>query len=621
MENNSLKAYFRIIKGLAEKRKKEALSILDSNDESLVKQRIQKLKTKYLSMLDTTLFELPSKVVKVGEIKCGGYRIEKLVMESLKNYYVPINLYIPDGCSVDKKPAILVNMGHYIEGKSLPENQIMCANLALQGFIVLTFDAVCQGERDMFPERIDKHSKRDMWVVEQHMRFGNQCYLMGYNSINYFLNDAKKAVDYLVSRQDVDTGKIGVTGQSGGGTVSYLLAAYDDRIKAVAPIQCISTMERICKGDIGDSEQSMINMLYERFDIADFLWMIPPRPLFISAGIKDFFSIEGVREVCHELKKVYKLLGIEENMELCEIDVEHIISKEVRNSIYLFFNRLFIGTGNIEEKDITIFSHEQLSCGIANLNGMTPLDCNKRMLERLILERPKENNTTEGVEKALRQLIPLNEAVFETVSDSPDKGHDGYRYLIFKDEYDLCFQVIMNAKDKDADTVIYIDMEDSIDIKDKASGCQSNTVVIKPFGSSNDSYKLSTEYDDETRLAYQGIVSGRNIFGIRLGQVVYALDFLSREGISGNIEIHGIRQGALLGLFACLLRKNVMKAHCEELISSFSSLFNNKNYLLNETDIVPGILKQFDIDMIIKMLGDRVNIISYVDEMKRVIPV
>ena len=66
----------------------------------------------------------------------------------------------------------------------------------------------------MFRERTNEHRKKDMWVVEQHMKIGNQCYLLGDNSVNYFINDAIKAVDYLTSRNDVDPNRIGVTGQS-----------------------------------------------------------------------------------------------------------------------------------------------------------------------------------------------------------------------------------------------------------------------------------------------------------------------------------------------------------------------------------------------------------------------
>ncbi|MEN6315013.1 MAG: acetylxylan esterase [Clostridiaceae bacterium] len=664
--NRALESHLNIISNLVGRRNAEASDVLSLNDLHAVESRVKGLKTRYFSMLDTDMLKLSPKVVKTGEIGCRGYNIEKLVMESLDGYFVPMNLYAPRGGSYArgvpggggaKRPAILVNMGHYIEGKALPENQMMCANLALLGFMALTFDPICQGERDMFPERTHEHGKKDMWVVEQHMKVGNQCYLLGDNSISYFINDAVKAVDYLVSRQDVDADRIGVTGQSGGGTMSYLLAALDGRIKAAAPIHCLSTMDRICENSIGDSEQSMIDMLYDGFDTADFLWMIAPRPLFISAGTRDFFSIEGVREIYKELKRVYKLLGHEENIELCEIDTGHVISREVRESVYGFFNTVFPrepyygGGSEIQgrEQSTPVFLPEQLACGVKELKGRTPLDCNLVRLDNITTLRRERNMSPENIIDVMKKLFRLKDSGCEQMehfcrdcSVNSGNGENGCRRYVFRDRDGLSFEVETDIKADRPDTIVYIDLEDRIKLppadggnflKETADafcmdtgeaipvGTKSNRAVIRPFGSRKDSYKSDAAYDDETRLAYQGIVSGKSIFGIRLAQILYALDFINQnvqKGAYGKLQIRGRRQGALLGAFACIMRHSVSKVFCEELIYSFSMLFGKADYLLNETDIIPGILKEFDIDILVNSLGERIDVISYVDEMREI---
>ncbi|MDD2502646.1 MAG: dienelactone hydrolase family protein [Clostridia bacterium] len=671
--NAALESHLNIISKIIRKRNAEVFEVLALNDSHAITNRIKRLKNLYFSMLDTDMYKIPSKVIKVGEIICKGYNIEKLVMESLEGYFVPMNLYVPtcnlymrSGCKPVKKPAILVNIGHYIEGKALPENQIMCANLALLGFMVLTLDPICQGERDMFPERTQEHRKKDMWVVEQHMKVGNQCYLLGDNSVNYFINDAIKAVDYLTSRSDVDTNRIGVTGQSGGGTLSYLLASADDRIKAVAPVHCLSTMDRICANSIGDSEQSMIDMLYNGFDTADFLWLVAPKPLFIIAGKRDFFSIDGVQEIYQELKKVYGILGHYKNVEKCEIDVGHVISQEVRESIYRFFSEIFMGktqlcgeaftlseedmlqksmhlktlcnrenTVNYIEAIVPVFPPEHLNCGINELKSKTPLDYNLAKLIRLKALQQIGNKSIKEIRETIKKKLETYRSEYELIKDTTCSKNN-LRKLGFRDLDSLSFEIEMDILAGRQNTIVYIDLEDQIKLLDIDKNTisksdikttyrdnekyvkgeeRSNRIVIRPFGSRRNSCKCGTEYDDETRLAYQGIVSGKIIFGIRLKEILFALDYIKYKmqiDTDSKLEIHGRGQGALLGVFTGMINDNVSKIYCEDLIKSFSILFGKNDYSLNETDIIPGILKEFDIDTLMSCLGDRIDVINYI---------
>ena len=672
-EKTALESHLDIISKIIRKRNTEASGVIALNDSHAIANRIKRLKSLYFSMLDTNMYKTPSKVIKAGEIICKGYNIEKLVMESLEGCYVPMNLYVPtcnlyksNGWMTVKKPAILVNIGHYIEGKALPGNQIMCANLALSGFLVLTFDPICQGERDLFPERTNEHRKKDMWVVEQHMKIGNQCYLLGDNSVNYFINDAIKAVDYLTSRNDVDPNRIGVTGQSGGGTLSYLLASADDRIKAVAPVHCLSTMDRICANSIGDSEQSIIDMLYNGFDTADFLWLIAPKPLFIIAGTKDFFSIDGVREIYQELKKVYRILGHEKNVEKCEIDVGHVISKDVRESIYRFFNGIFMNktklcgeaftlsgedmlqkstpvktlcngenTANCIEAIVSVFPPEHLNCGINELKTRTPLDYNLAKLNSLKALRQIGNDSIKEISESIKKMLEPYRTEYDLIKDTTC-SKSNLRTLGFRDIDSLGFEIEMYISERGQNTIVYIDLEEQVKLLDSGKNtiskndiittpmdneksvpekAQNNLAVIRPFGSRRNSYKNGAGYDDETRLAYQGIVSGKIIFGIRLKEILFALDYISQKiqkGTDSKLEIHGRGQGALLGVFAAMLNDNVTKIYCEDLIKSFSILFGKKDYLLNETDIIPGILKKFDIGNLVSCLGKRIDVINYI---------
>ena len=112
--------------------------------------------------------------------------------------------------------------GHTQEGK--PETQIVAANLAAKGFIALSYDPIGQGEREQtyLPQLGRALSGGG---GNEHLELGARNILIGQSVARYFIFDAKRAVDYLVSRPDVDPDRIGVTGCSGGERLRPMLAS------------------------------------------------------------------------------------------------------------------------------------------------------------------------------------------------------------------------------------------------------------------------------------------------------------------------------------------------------------------------------------------------------------
>lgn len=605
-------------------RNREVRDLLAGKDRSMVMERIAGLREKFLSMLDESLLLKTPEVRKTGELKGDGYRIEKALMETVPGYYVPLNLYKPSDDTDIRRPAVMIPLGHYLEGKALQENQILCANLALMGYIVLTWDPVCQGERDLFPDYPDERWKKDIWVCEQHMRIGNQCCWLGYNSINYFLSDAVCALNYLCSREDVDVGRIGAAGQSGGGTLTYLLAALDERIAAAAPIHCLSTLDRICRNGIGDSEQSIIGMVGMGFDLADFLWMVAPRPLCINAGRKDFFAIEGVREIYQELKEVYTVLGRENAVELCEMNVGHVIDREVRESVYAFFGRIFpAGDGEKvgeRERDAPVFSEEELSCGYGKSNSLTPLDLNR-------IKMAEYDQASAASSPAIRDRLAgccgLQEDPYEILEKKSRMTAEGRIDLIVMAGSDGCGFTVEETMRGKARRIVHVDLEEVLDTEILAAReTEADITVLRPFGSAKGSWKKRFAYDHETRLAYQGLVAGRSIFEIRLAQLLYYIrnyiqnNTQNRLVLSGDcrVELAGRNQGALLVLFAGVLEDRVARLCCEGLPASFRSYIGQKNYLVNETDILPRLLKKgIDIPALLGVLSGKAECSRWID--------
>ena len=168
-----------------------------------------------------------------SRIQMDGYRIEKVLFESLPGFHVTGLLYVPDGVA-EPRPAVLVTCGHSSIGKASRSYQQISARLAKRGYVVLCWDPVGQGERSQFWDSERKRSRYNR-VCGEHAVVGNLAYLAGANLARWEIWDGIRAFDYLLTRPEVDGAKISVTGTSGGGFQSSHIAALDERIASAAP--------------------------------------------------------------------------------------------------------------------------------------------------------------------------------------------------------------------------------------------------------------------------------------------------------------------------------------------------------------------------------------------------
>src|ERR1051326_5877650 len=152
----------------------------------------------------------------------GSYVVENVQFESLPQFLVTANLYLPS--TPGRHPAILMQIGHWDEGKTFEEN--FSAVFAAKGFVVLAFDPIGQGERLQGYNPVTKSTIVGP-SVPQHIQAGGQALLLGQNLARYMVWDAKRVLDYLSSRPEVDSSRMGSTGCSGGGVLTMYIATLD----------------------------------------------------------------------------------------------------------------------------------------------------------------------------------------------------------------------------------------------------------------------------------------------------------------------------------------------------------------------------------------------------------
>jgi cephalosporin-C deacetylase-like acetyl esterase len=283
-----------------------------------------------------------------GRIEMPRYVIEKVIFESLPKVFVAANVYRPKESG--RYPGVLMPLGHWMEGK--PAVQDIAANLAMKGFVVLAFDPLGQGER---LQAYDARLRASLagGATDQHILAGAQSVLMGASFARYRIWDAKRALDYLVSRPDVEIGKIGCTGCSGGGTLTAYISALDPRIKVAAPSCYMNTFRLLFSGPTGDSEQTIPGFLAAGLDVADYVELFAPKPYLISSTVGDFFPIEGARHAYQEARNWYHLYGAEDKVQWAIGPGGHGTPHEVRERIYEWMIRwLKDGHGDFHEEPI-----------------------------------------------------------------------------------------------------------------------------------------------------------------------------------------------------------------------------------------------------------------------------
>ncbi len=275
-----------------------------------------------------------------GRIELSGYHIEKVIFESLPGFHVTALLYLPDGAPAPV-PAVLVPCGHSTNGKVA--YQYICHRLAKRGYAAFSWDPVGQGERSQFWDASLGKSRYNL-VCGEHAVLGNLAYLAGANLARWEIWDGMRAVDYLLSRREVDPVRISITGTSGGGFQAAHIGALDERIRVVVPSCYISALpmrmnNRIFKDPDSDPEQDLYGMVSLGVDHPGLILLCYPRPVFVAAAVEDFFPIEGTRKSLREVSTLLRRLGHPELIGSVEGYHGHRYSSENLEAAFSFLDR------------------------------------------------------------------------------------------------------------------------------------------------------------------------------------------------------------------------------------------------------------------------------------------
>lgn len=582
-----------------------------------------------------------------GVLKREGYRVEKVIFESQPAFYITANLYIPETGRAPF-PAILLPLGHETGGKANEDWQRLAVTFVRNGFVVLTWDPMGQGERIQLYDPDWGASKVGQSTTE-HTVAGAQCLLLGHSFARHRIHDGLRALDYLASRPEVDAAKIGCTGNSGGGTMTSYLSALDDRIKVAAP-SCFITSWRSLLETIGpqDAEQNMPPFLSAGLDQADFVIAFAPKPFLIASAVQDFFPIKGARETYAEVKRLYRLMGAEEKLNMVEANDGHGFTLPRRLAAYRWMNRWLKGLDQaITESPVEVESEADLRCTpsgqvTVSFNAETIFSINRaesvriKSQRRMLSAAPSDNDL-----RSYQQEI-RNHARQLTAFEKPDGDlkakklgeikRAGYRIekLTFESAPGIVIPALLflpESTSGKAPPILYLHERGKAaeagpggEIEELArAGAAVLAIDLRGTGETREDLDRSDAfftYFGAFESAMTAMLVGKTLIGLRAQDIVRAVDLLASRGDveMRRLTAYGFGEAATTLLHAAALDDRIRNVVLKNMLASYESVVSEKISQRVFENIVPGVLAKYDLpDLAACLAPRRVSLVNPVN--------
>lgn len=557
-----------------------------------------------------------------AKVERDEYTIENVVFESRPGFFVTANLYVPKG--IDKpRPGVVGSCGHSSNGKAEAAYQSFAQGLARQGYVSLIFDPIGQGERLQY---IDENLKPRAGIgVSEHLKCGNQQVLVDESLASWRAWDGIRALDYLLTRPEVDPNHVGVTGNSGGGTMTTWLCAVESRWTMAAPSCFVTTWRRNMENELPqDTEQCPPRMLALGLDHEDCLAALAPRPVTILAKEKDYFDARGSEEAYGRLKKLYSLLGGEENVGLFIGPTYHGYSQENREAMYRWFNGVTKISDAQTEPKLTIEKDEVLRVApdgqVLRLSSHTVPEFTREKSKSLresrkpltgdrlkeaitsVLKLPKVEGVPDyrilrpiratGYPKpyAINYLIETEPGIQAVVTSLQDEAHYSRPPRQHRKAVLYVSHHSADAELRDEPLLREILTEEpvvacyAVDLRGIGDS-QPNTCGTNTF---------LTPYGSDYFYASFSLMLDRPYAGQRTFDLLRVLNWLHSNG---HDEVHLVARGwgAIPATFAAVLSDHVSRVTLKNALTSYSDVAETEFYNWPLSAFVPGILKTFDL--------------------------
>jgi dienelactone hydrolase/pimeloyl-ACP methyl ester carboxylesterase len=612
----------------AEQRNLAALNSLKSREdaEAYVRSVREKIQACFGPLPERT----PLNPRTTRTVQRDAYNIENVIFESRPGFMVTANLYLPKS-RASRLPGVVGTCGHTINGKAADVYQSFAQGLARLGYVVLLYDPIGQGERLQYVD--EKWQPRRGTGTSEHMYAGNQQFLVDEFFGTWRAWDGIRALDYLLTRPEVDPRHIGVTGNSGGGTMTTWLCGLDQRWTMAAPSCFVTTFRRNMENELpADTEQCPPRALALSLDHADFLAALAPKPIIVLGQERDFFDARGNEEAYLRLKRLYTLLGAEENVAWYLGPAEHGYTKDNREAMYRFFNRITGVSEATQEPALSIEKDETLWCTphgqVAELSSRPIYSFTREKSQALA----KKRLALEGASLAravstilrlpvrhelpdFRILRPYRDRRYplphaSTYAVETEAGVFALVYRLSKVEHlsrpsRTSAPAILYVSDLSADA----ELREEPLIRELLAGEPEATLYacdVRGTGESQpdtcDENSFLGPYGSDYFYSSHSFMLDAPILGMKTHDVLLVLDWLTSFGHS-SVHLAGRGRGAMVAAFGALLSAHVSRVTLKNALDSYTSIAESEAYRLPTSSILPGVLSQIDLPDVYRELA------------------
>jgi len=646
-----------------------ALAAKWDRERSKVKTREQTLarsryvRDKVLEMIGGLSVRNELGAVTTGTLERDGYKVENVRFQSRPDFWVTGNLYIPT-TGPGPFPAIISPAGHYEDAGRAPSYQLCHMLMAKNGFIVLAYDPIGQGERRYFWNPSTGQTEVGL-IGFEHCFFGQRLLLLGESFSQCRIWDGMRAIDYLLTRPEADRERIGCTGHSGGSWVTLCVALLDGRVKCAVcnepgTLYHFWPLDTQPNADfrVLDAEYHILPAAWNGVDYCDIYQAIAPRPLMLTiedfrqdvvAGDSRFLTARRHIEAC------YARLGVPGRFTTVESGDRHFLTHKLRLATLDWFSRWFCGKpGPLAEPEREPEPVKNLHCTpsgslrYASL-GETIHSLIVKKQEHLPPERkvPRSASELESFRRQLldsvRQLLryekPEQPLGVRHMRTTPRRGYliENIEFLSEPGVYVPAWVMIPDNGKPPFAPLIYIN---DIGKQQYAIGGEfgllekmvrnGQFIIAADLRGIGDTHPQRKEryptnpfrnlYSVETGMAYLAWSMNKCLLGMRVLDLIRTVDYaLSRPDVDrSGVSVVGTGMGATWTLFAAALDTRIQSAVCEGGLLSYRAIASADRFSQVASLFLLDVLHHFDLPHVAAAVAARrLVLISPVDHVKR----
>lgn len=549
-----------------------------------------------------------------GQFQREGYRVENVVFESFPGYPVTANLYLPAGAG--PFPGVLGVAGHSRNGKASATYQHAWIGFAKRGYAVLAFDPAGQGERMMYPDESAGGSQVGIGTAE-HIAAGMPAMLLGQGFARYEIWDGIRALDYMLTRPEIDGKRIAVAGNSGGGTQAAYLAVFEPRLAAVVS-SCYMTRWRELWHGPGpqDAEQVWPGFVKEGLDFDDFALAFSPKPYLMTTAIQDFFPIDGARATYKRLTDIFERLGVSQNAGYFEYDDTHGWSQPRRQAAYRWLDKHFLARETDgAEAAVQVEPESRL---LANVDGSgRPVNADSS-LHGILLEQwralaPKRKGAGlngEALRALIRERLNVGERRALTAEGAKEETKDGVRVRTFTltrggEARSIPARLLRPAAGAGPwEAVVTVGMG-----ADAQAMARAGRVVLalEVAGFGDQPPADGRGYSPLYKVAAKAWLLGRNLPGMAVEDLLDAGAWLAgqAEVRQGGLRLAARGTAGVPALLAAALEPRFTALATDGMVESFASFMEVRRHRNMTGLVVPGVLLDFDLPDAARLLAGR----------------